>query len=497
MEKITFWLNHQKFEYTRMPFGLKNAPIYFQKIMDAEIDRHNCRQFTRCFIDDLIVFSTTAEEHLQHLRTVMNMLAACQLRFHPSKSVFMTDSIEYLGHYVSPYGLSPAAAKVKAIHDMAAPKSVEDVRATMGFFQYYAKYVPNFSAIARAITDLTKKSSVFHWGPPQEHAFQRLKAELTAPGRALRRPDFNRPFVLHTDFSNLGIAAVLGQVDEDNQEYMVAAVSRSLTEHERVYSPYQGELLAAVWGVKTFHLFLHGARFTLVTDHQPLQWLFSRKDLQGQSARWVLLLQEFDFEVQHRPGHTNGNADTLSRFPLPASEQAPMYPPLAALTTPDPPLAHTLLQKAFNKICLPLLPRHSIPAHLQSPAKAHPADFHVQAKVKGIIIVELCAGIATGLDVALRLGYTVQAYAYSDNDAIAQAAAACRVHKLHQRYPHQFSADAADRFLSLLPQDVRDIRPAHLAALATLCPNTPILVVAGWPCQDLSAAGTQLVLDGP
>jgi len=427
----------------------------------------------------------------------MNMLAACQLRFHPSKSVFMTDSIEYLGHYVSPYGLSPAAAKVKAIHDMAAPKSVEDVRATMGFFQYYAKYVPNFSAIARAITDLTKKSSVFHWGPPQEHAFQRLKAELTAPGRALRRPDFNRPFVLHTDFSNLGIAAVLGQVDEDNQEYMVAAVSRSLTEHERVYSPYQGELLAAVWGVKTFHLFLHGARFTLVTDHQPLQWLFSRKDLQGQSARWVLLLQEFDFEVQHRPGHTNGNADTLSRFPLPASEQAPMYPPLAALTTPDPPVAHTLLQKAFNKICLPLLPRHSIPAHLQSPAKAHPADFHVQAKVKGIIIVELCAGIATGLDVALRLGYTVQAYAYSDNDAIAQAAAACRVHKLHQRYPHQFSADAADRFLSLLPQDVRDIRPAHLAALATLCPNTPILVVAGWPCQDLSAAGTQLVLDGP
>ena len=112
MEKTAFWCAGQKYEYVRMPFGLKNAPIHFQRIMDTEIERHGLRAFVRCFIDDLIIYSSSAEEHIKHIQQVMHMLEACNLRFHPSKSVFMTDSVEYLGHFVGPLGLSPAAAKV-------------------------------------------------------------------------------------------------------------------------------------------------------------------------------------------------------------------------------------------------------------------------------------------------------------------------------------------------------------------------------------------------
>ena len=205
--KTAFWCDGVKYEYVRMPFGLKNAPIHFQRIMDAEIERAGLRNCVKCFIDDLIIYSVTPEEHVQHVQKVLDMLDAVNLRFHPTKSVFMTESVEYLGHYVSPYGLSPAAAKVKAITDMPAPTSVEEIRAVMGLFQYYMRYVPHFAAIARPITDLTKKGAPFIWSAACQQAFDKLKSELTAPGRALKRPDFERPFVLHTDFSNMGIAA--------------------------------------------------------------------------------------------------------------------------------------------------------------------------------------------------------------------------------------------------------------------------------------------------
>ena len=504
VEKTAFWCAGQKYEYVRMPFGLKNAPIHFQRIMDFELDRHGLRGFVRCFIDDLIIYSRSPEEHIQHVQRVLRMLDACNLRFHPSKSVFLTDSVEYLGHFVGPVGLSPAGAKVQAIQAMPAPQNVDDIRAVMGLFQYYMRYVPEFAAIARPITDLTKKGAPFSWSPACERAFQRLKAELTAPGRVLRNPDFNRPFILHTDFSNRGISAVLSQQGDDGREYMVAAISRSLNAHERVYSPYQGELLAVIWAVKSFHLYLHGSRFTIYTDHQPLQWLFSRNDLTGQSARWVLFLQEYEFSVVHRAGKANGNADALSRMPLPAGAQAPQHPNFAASVQPQ---ATTPSRTAFVRgmvqqaavaagISTPA-PTMGLPATLQSTSAATcPDHWHVAAHQRGVVIVDLCGGIATTLDALLQLGYYVQAYAYSDVDPIAQRAATHRVQQLRSRFPHLTSLEVGDLFLHLLPQDVNDISSVHLQALTERYPSTPLLLVCGWPCQDLSPAGSHLGLEG-
>ncbi len=294
---------------------------------------------------------------------------------------------------------------------------------------------------------------------------------------------------------------MLTQQDDDGTEYMVAAISRSLNVHERVYSPYQGELLAVVWAVRTFHLYLHGAEFTLFTDHQPLQWLFSRQDLSGQSARWVLLLQEYDFKVIHRPGKSNGNADALSRLPLEAQDQVPLHPPLAAVLPNTATLADTLpmvdnaMQAAAQQLPPPSL---QLPPSLQPPAGTKPAHqlFHHQAHQHGLVLVDLCGGLATTVDAVLRLGYTVRAYAYADVDAEARWAAYHRLQQLAVAYPGQLHLQLPSTFLNHLPQDVTDIRPAHLDQLMSAHPGVPLLFVCGWPCQDLSPAGTQHGLQG-
>ena len=224
----------------------------------------------------------------------------------------------------------------------------------------------------------------------------------------MKRPDFSKPFVLHTDFSNVGIAAVLTQHDAEGHEYMVACISRSLNVHKRVYSPYQGELLAVVWAIKAFHLYLHGSPFTLLTDHQPLQWLFSRHDLTGQSARWVLLLQEYEFKVVHRAGTANGNADALSRMPLDHALQSMQYPPLAAIrpATGTAPEAFRMVADAYSlsvSQCPVLSVPVPLPISLQPPHPQAPAcdTFHTAAQQHGVLVVDLCGGIATSLDAVL------------------------------------------------------------------------------------------------
>lgn len=153
------------------------------------------------------------------------------------------------------------------------------------------------------------------WGPEQQDAFAAIKKCFAVEGLALKRIDYSKPLILHTDFSNHGIGAVLGQHDADNNEYMCACISRSLNKHERNYSSYKGEMLAAAWAIKTFRHHLHGTKFTLVTDHAPLLYLMANLNLTGQYARWALMLQEYEFDMVHRAGVKHQNADALSRLP--------------------------------------------------------------------------------------------------------------------------------------------------------------------------------------
>ena len=177
------------------------------------------------------------------------------------------------------------------------------------------------SELAAPLNHLLKAGVPWRWGPEQERAHASLKEIISRPDVVLRHIDYSKQLILHTDFSNRGIAAVLGQLDDNGNEYMCASISRSLNKHESNYSSYKGEMLAAVWAMKMFRHHLVGSDepFRLVTDHQPLLYLMSSEGLTGQYARFALVLQEYNFTVEHRPGVLHQNADVLSRHPVPST----------------------------------------------------------------------------------------------------------------------------------------------------------------------------------
>ncbi len=314
--KTAFWWGNRAYMWSRAPFGLRCIANFFQRVMDAQVARAGLSHCCVCFIDDLLIFSDTAEQHITDVCAVLDAFNAVGLKAHPGKSIIGAPVVEYLGHNVSAYGVSPTEAKVAAIRAIQPPSNVAHLRSVLGLLSYYRCYVPNFGATAAPLNDLLKAGTPWEWDPQRHgNALEALKDVICTPGRVLRRADPSRAFILHTDWSKEGVGAVLGQLDDDGNEYLVACVSRSLNKHERNYSSPQGEMLAAVWGIKSFRHYLRFATFTLSTDHQPLQWLVTTKELSGQFARWALALQEYDFTVVHRAGVTHQNADAVSRMP--------------------------------------------------------------------------------------------------------------------------------------------------------------------------------------
>jgi hypothetical protein len=310
-----FWWGRRLMQYNRLSFGTKNATAIYQRVMDQVLREGGCADFAMAYVDDLLVFSNSFEEHLKHLGMVLDCIHKASLRAHPEKSIFGASQVEFLGHMVSADGLSPTKAKVAAIQALPSPRDLSELRCIMGILNYYRIYIPGFSSIAAPIYELTRAGVPWEWTTEREAAYQKLKQALTTPGLALRLPDPNREFVLHTDWSTAGIGAILGQEDDDGNEYMVACASRSLNEHERRYTPWKGELLAAVWGMKTFRHYLHGRHFRLVTDHRPLLGLLTTSEPNCQQVRWLMAVQDHDFVVQHRAGVKHTNADALSRLP--------------------------------------------------------------------------------------------------------------------------------------------------------------------------------------
>ena len=318
--KTAFWgANRQLWEWLVVPFGLKNAPPYFQRRMDEVLQG---LPFVRCYIDDIVVWSNNLEEHIQHLQQIFQRLREAGLKVHPGKCVFAANSIDFLGHRISAGKLEPQTDKVAAVRDLPAPTDLSGLRAALGLFSYYRKFVPNFSTIAFPLNALLKKDRPWKWGEDQVAAFLELKEQLCGAA-ILQLPDAYSPFILTTDWSQRGMGAILSQVGKDGEEHPVCFASRSCNSAEQNYSSFEGECLAVVWATSHFRPYLFGNSFHLVTDHQPLQWIMTTSKLTGKLARWSLLLQEYDFTVEHRKGVENTNADCLSRYPLPSDADAP------------------------------------------------------------------------------------------------------------------------------------------------------------------------------
>ncbi|GJP54226.1 hypothetical protein CLOM_g13324 [Closterium sp. NIES-68] len=217
-----------------------------------------------------------------------------------TKCHFGVTTVAYLGFQVGEGGLSVQQAKVEVVDRLKAPTDCSTLRAQLGFLSYYRRFIPNFSKTAKPLSQLLRKDEGWKWWKEQERAWTTLKeAVKTAPLLKLPNPD--EPFLLYTDWSSSGMCTVLCQ-EEKGTERVVAYVSRSCSPAESNYSSYEGEGLAAVWAVELFRPYLQGRKFTLVTDHQPLLWLMTNQTLKDRNARWAMHLQEFEFDVKHRPG---------------------------------------------------------------------------------------------------------------------------------------------------------------------------------------------------
>ena len=335
IEKTAFTSHAGLYEYNVMSFGLTNAPPTFQRLMQRVLHGLDWK-ICLVYIDDVIIFSETFQEHLSRLATVFDRLREANLKLKPSKCHFARSSVNFLGFVVSSEGILPDPSKLNAVETFPVPSSVKDIRSFLGLCNYYRRFVKDFAKIASPLNRLTRKSVPFVWDPSCEAAFQDLKARLCS-SPILAYPDFSQAFHLHTDASQYAIGYVLGQ-HINGCERVIAYGGRELNLAETRYSTTEREALAVVDGIKRYQPYLSYKKFFVHTDHGSLSWLMKVKDPTGRLARWALQLQQYDFEIIHRPGAQNGAADALSRRSYPPSiEHSSVSLPVATVEHPCPP----------------------------------------------------------------------------------------------------------------------------------------------------------------
>jgi hypothetical protein len=237
------------------------------------------------------------------------------MKIHPKKCEFIVTSVVYLGHRILPDGIMAHWAKVITILEMPNPADVHPFKSFIGLCNYYRIYVQDFTTIVHPLYALLKKDVAWTWSEEVQEVFNTLKEKLSK-FPILRRHDFSKVFILHTDWSALGISAIFGQLVEESKEYVITYASQSNNKVESNHSSYKGECPAIVWVVIHFRPYLYGTKFTLYTNHQPIKWLMTNDKLTGKLARRALILQEYEFKVIHQPSITHQNVDTMSWKPL-------------------------------------------------------------------------------------------------------------------------------------------------------------------------------------
>jgi len=309
-EKTAFSIGNGLWQFTVMPFGLCNAPATFQRLMEKIL--HGLL-FKIClvYLDDIIIFGKNFNEMLNNLKKVFLRIRSANLKINPEKCVLFEKHVKYLGHIISLEGVTTDPEKIAAVKEWPIPHTKKQLRSFLGFSSYYRKFIKGFSSLAKPLYTLTENKNKFIWEEKCQDAFDELKRVLSS-SPVLSFPREEGEFILDTDASNIGIGAVLSQKQE-GKEKVIAYYSRVLNKPERNYCVTRRELLAIVNSLKFFRHYLLGRKFLIRTDHVSLKWLMSFRELEGQLARWLERLQQYDFDVVHRKGLSHKNADGLSR----------------------------------------------------------------------------------------------------------------------------------------------------------------------------------------
>ncbi|GFV62030.1 retrovirus-related Pol polyprotein from transposon 297 [Trichonephila clavipes] len=270
-----------------MPFGLRNAPAIFQRLMDQF--RNGLPNVNiLVYLDDILVLSETFEQHIDDFRMVFDRLKKIKLCANREKCKFVCSSVKYLGLWITPKGIETCS--------------------------WYRKFIPNFSDIARLLSNLKKRSTAWKWSEIEQQAFQTLKQCLITPP-ILKQVDPKKPFIIQTDASSYALGAVLLQGESPADEQPVEYASRLLSSAEKNYSTTEREALAVVWALNKFRGYIEGAEITVTSDHQPLKWLISLTSPIGRlaRARWALQIQSYNLKIDYFPGKCNFIVDMLSR----------------------------------------------------------------------------------------------------------------------------------------------------------------------------------------
>ena len=309
--KTAFSTDKGHYEFLRVPFGLKGAPATFQRLMNTVLTGLNgLKAFV--YLDDIIIYALDIADHSKKLEEVFRRLREFNLKLNPSKCSFMRKEVNYLGHVITDKGVKPDPQKIKCVLDFPIPTNTKELKSFLGLSGYYRRFIPSYGQISKPLTSLLKKDVQFSWSDLCQEAFDKLKSTLTQEP-LLQYPDFNKAFNLTCDASNFAIGCVLSQ-GPIGQDAPIAYASRNLNKAEQNYNTTEKELCAIVWGVKQFRPYLLGQKFTIITDHRALTWLFNIKDPGSRLTRWRLKLEEYEYEIQYKQGTSNTNADALSRI---------------------------------------------------------------------------------------------------------------------------------------------------------------------------------------
>ena len=315
--KTAFVTPFGKYEFLQVPFGLAQAPAYFQHLMNQVLD--NC-SFAMTYLDDIIIFSETEEQHLAHIEEIFKRLEAADLKMKRSKCDFFKKHIHYLGHLISADGIRPLKDKLDSIRDMPAPCNSKEVKQFLGLVGYYRKFVPCFAALSRPLSKLTCKDKVFEWTQECKKAFATLKEKLCAQP-ILQYADTTKGYTLYTDASKYGWAGVLTQLHTTvidgktiTTDHPVAYVSGLFRGSQINWAALTKEAYAIYMSVKKLSFYLTDAEVLLKSDHLPLKKFLQKNTLNTKVNNWAMELEAFNIKFQHVSGKTNILADMLSRL---------------------------------------------------------------------------------------------------------------------------------------------------------------------------------------
>src|SRR5512142_650567 len=304
--KTAFTTRYGLFECTVMSFGLTNAPAFFMNLMN-KVFMEYLDKFVVVFIDDILIYSKTKEEHEEHFRLALEKLREHQLYAKFSKCEFWLSEVKFLGHVISSGGVAVDPSNVESVLSWKQPKTVSEIHSFLGLAGYYRRFIENFSKIARPMTRLLQKDVKYKWTESCEQSFQELKKRLvTAP--VLILPDTKKGFQVYCDASRHGLGCVLMQEGK-----VVAYASRQLRPHENNYPTHDLELAAVVHALKIWRHYLYGNRTEIYKDHKSLKYIFTQPDLNMRQRRWLELIKDYDMEIHYHPGKANVVADALSR----------------------------------------------------------------------------------------------------------------------------------------------------------------------------------------